>query len=252
MEKCCLKWNDFQTTVSQSFRLLRQEEDFYDVTLVTDDQVQVSAHKLILSACSSFFKNILKQNQHSHPLVYITGVNSTNLDFIMDYQGEVQIHQEEVDDFLDSAQKLQIAGLLTDEEKQLRDDFQIENESYTSTPSEENQEEECLNIKEELNDNTQDFHSLDTSDTKVTNGDRFRNSLNSETEYKLKNKIREILTKLDGQYTCTVCGKIGRSAGNMSKHAETHIDGLSYPCDFCEKIFRSYNAFKTHTSRSHR
>ena len=68
MDKFCLKWNDFQTTVSQSFGLLRQEKDFFDVTLVSDDQVQIPAHKLVLSACSSFFKTILKQNSHSHPL----------------------------------------------------------------------------------------------------------------------------------------------------------------------------------------
>ena len=64
MDKFCLKWNDFQTTVSQSFGLLRKEKDFFDVTLVSDDQVQVSAHKLVLSACSSFFKTILKQNSN--------------------------------------------------------------------------------------------------------------------------------------------------------------------------------------------
>ena len=43
-EKFCLKWNDFQSTVSQSFRSLRQEEDFYDVTLVSEDELQLSAH----------------------------------------------------------------------------------------------------------------------------------------------------------------------------------------------------------------
>ena len=42
-EKFCLKWNDFQSTVSTSFKTLRQEEDFFDVTLVSDDEVQMSA-----------------------------------------------------------------------------------------------------------------------------------------------------------------------------------------------------------------
>ena len=251
MDKFSLKWNDFQTTVSQSFGLLRKEKDFFDVTLVSDDQVQVSAHKLVLSACSSFFKTILKQNSHSHPLIYITDVSSTNLGFIMDYiyQGEVQIHQEQLDSFLDSAQKLKVEGLLSYETKQ-RDEFQEENESYMSTHMNEINEEQ---IKEEW-DNNQDMasQSLVTSETKVDSGSRFRYVLDSQTNSEVKSKIKEILTKSDGQLTCTVCGKIGNNNSNMQKHAETHIEGLSYPCEFCEKTFRSYNALKTHTSRSHK
>ena len=85
MEKFSLKWNDFQLNASKSFKILRKEKEFFDVTLVSDDEVQISAHKVILSACSSFFKSILKNNPHSHPLLYLGGVNSENLSFIMDY-----------------------------------------------------------------------------------------------------------------------------------------------------------------------
>ena len=61
-EKFCLKWNDFETNVSKSFGLLRNEDYLHDVTLVCDDNKQVSAHKLMLSACSEFFKSIFKNN----------------------------------------------------------------------------------------------------------------------------------------------------------------------------------------------
>ena len=40
-EKFCLKWNDFHTNVSKTFGILRNEDAFYDVTLVSDDQKQV-------------------------------------------------------------------------------------------------------------------------------------------------------------------------------------------------------------------
>ena len=116
MEKFCLKWNDFQSNISKSFGSLRQEQDFFDVTLVSDDQVQVSAHKLVLSACSSFFKTILKANPHSHPLLYLSGINSINLNYILDYvyHDEVQLYQENLEAFLDTAQKLDIEGLTSD------------------------------------------------------------------------------------------------------------------------------------------
>jgi len=68
-EKFSLKWNDFNDNVSKTFSSMRHQEDFYDVTLVSDDQEQFSAHKVVLSACSEYFGNILKKNKHSHPLL---------------------------------------------------------------------------------------------------------------------------------------------------------------------------------------
>ena len=108
MEKFCLKWNDFQTTVSQSFGKLRQEKDFFDVTLVSDDEKQIQAHKLVLSSSSKFFKNILKQVNHSNPLIYLSGITSKDLECIVNYiyHGEVQIYQEYIDSFLEHAKKL--------------------------------------------------------------------------------------------------------------------------------------------------
>lgn len=114
-EKFSLKWEGFQSTVAQSFSVLRQEEDFYDVTLVSDDQTQISAHKLVLSASSDFFRNILRKNKHSHPLLYLSGVKAQNLQCILDYiyLGEVNVFQGQLDEFLESAYKLNIRGLAT-------------------------------------------------------------------------------------------------------------------------------------------
>ena len=117
MDKYSLKWNDFQSTVTGSFASLRQEKDFFDVTLVSDDQVKIPAHKLILSASSSFFKNILKGNEHSHPMIYLNGVDSKTLDLMVGYvySGEVQLLQDQLDTFMNFAQKMKIQGLITDE-----------------------------------------------------------------------------------------------------------------------------------------
>ena len=49
-EKICLKWNDFQETISSSFKDLRQDKDFADVTLACEDGHQVTAHKVVLSS----------------------------------------------------------------------------------------------------------------------------------------------------------------------------------------------------------
>ena len=118
-EKFCLKWNDFEANVTKSFRQLRKADDFYDVTLVSDDHQQVSAHKIVLSASSEYFNNVLKMNKHSHPMLCLSGVTSKDLTNILDYiyNGELQIYQEDLDQFLQTAQRFQLEGLIQVEEE---------------------------------------------------------------------------------------------------------------------------------------
>ena len=115
-EKFSLKWNDFHSNVSKSFELLRNEGYLQDVTLVGDDDNQVKAHKLVLSACSSYFKNIFKKNIQSNILLCIEGTTKKDLQNILDYMynGEVQIFQEDLDRFLTIAQRMKLEGLRQD------------------------------------------------------------------------------------------------------------------------------------------
>ena len=239
MEKFCLKWNDFQTTVSQSFGLLRKEEDFFDVTLVSDDEVQISAHKLVLASSSSFFKSVLRKTTHSHPLIYLSGVNSANLEFIMNYiyHGEVQISQELLDAFLDVAQKLKVSGLISDGNKELYSE---------QKPNSKIQEIQDANLlKEEFKESFVDSIGL-----KHTKQATFAIATQEESE--IREKVSEMLVKSDGNYVCTVCGKAGRDTGNMKRHAMTHIEGLTYNCTICDKTFRSKNALRGHIYGFHK
>ena len=111
-ENFCLRWNDFETNISSAFREIREEKDFFDVTLSCDDD-QIQAHKVILSACSPFFRNILRRNPHQHPLLYLKGVKYTDLQSVLNfmYHGEVNIAQEELNSFLTVAEDLKVKGL---------------------------------------------------------------------------------------------------------------------------------------------
>ena len=111
-EKFCLRWNDFETNISVAFRELREEKDFFDVTLACDDS-QLQAHKVILSACSPFFRNVLRKNPHQHPLLYLKGVKYKELQSVLNfmYMGEVNVAQEELNSFLAVAEDLRVKGL---------------------------------------------------------------------------------------------------------------------------------------------
>jgi len=115
----CLRWNDFAENVSGAFKELRAESDFFDVTLACSDggARTLQAHKVILSACSTFFKTTFRQqmNAHKHPnpYIYLRGVSYSDLVSILDfiYNGEVNVAQEDLNSFLAVAEELQIKGL---------------------------------------------------------------------------------------------------------------------------------------------
>jgi len=111
-EKFCLRWNDFESNISTAFRELRDDKDFFDVTLACDDE-QIQAHKVILSACSPFFRTVLRRNPHAHPLLYLKGVKFSDLQSVLNfmYHGEVNVAQEELNSFLAVAEELRVKGL---------------------------------------------------------------------------------------------------------------------------------------------
>merc|ERR1719342_2052050 len=130
MDKFCLKWNDFHQNASSVFNKLRKDKDFLDVTLVSDDGEHISAHKVVLSASSDFFKDTLKKANHTNPMIFLSGFHSKILTAVLDYvyNGEVNLYQEEIDAFLESAQKLKIDGLTKTMEGQQETTAYAENE----------------------------------------------------------------------------------------------------------------------------
>jgi len=112
-EKYCLKWNEFSLYICDSFKELRDDNDFFDVTLACDDGKQIKANKVVLSSCSPVLKTLLKSNPHSHPLVVLRGYTSHYLKQLIDfmYFGEVNVAQQDFNEFLRGAKDLQVKGL---------------------------------------------------------------------------------------------------------------------------------------------
>ena len=113
MDKFCLRWSEFESNIRDSFRELRVEQDFFDVTLVCDDGEQIEAHKIVLSAGSQFFRDILRKAKHPSSFIYLKGINRYDLKYLLDflYNGEVEIGQEELNNFLKTAKALKVKGL---------------------------------------------------------------------------------------------------------------------------------------------
>ena len=230
-ENYSFKWNGFLVNVAKSFRKLREEGDFCDVTLVSDDQRQFSAHKVVLSACSEYFKNILQETKQSQPLICLDGVNSKDLRNVLDYvyDGEVKIHQEDLDRFMSIAIKLSLEGLIGNEEEETGEI--TEYVSFTPEKNETYSEQSYSNNMEK---------------TVV---------LHENNSILLSDVDENISMNSDGSYSCNKCGKIitGKQGKlHIKRHMQVHVEGLSYNCTRCNKTFRTQNSLWVHKSTHHR
>ena len=246
-EKFCLKWNDFYTNVSKSFSTFRNEEYLHDVTLVSDDHTKVPAHKLVLSACSEFFRDIFKNNPNSHPLICLDGISSDDLKNIMDYiyNGEVNIYQENLDGFLNVAQRLKLEGLIAGE---------TENDAENENPSIEdfNNEFEKFDTVSHSNQ-TFKFGNKETKKKREAFAGTIAITSSSEDKDGINEQVNQYLEKNpDGGYICKVCGNTSNKKYNMMNHIETHMEGMSYSCPICQKTFRSKNSLSSHKSQTHK
>ncbi|KAE8747852.1 hypothetical protein FOCC_FOCC005464 [Frankliniella occidentalis] len=109
----CLRWNNYQSNMTSVFHQLLQTEAFVDVTL-SCNEASLKAHKVVLSACSSYFQKLLLENPCKHPTIIMPpDVCFNDLKFIIEfvYRGEIDVSQAELQSLLKTADQLKIKGL---------------------------------------------------------------------------------------------------------------------------------------------
>jgi len=123
-QEFCLRWNNFQSNITHQFETLRDDEDFVDVTLTTGGKC-IKAHKVVLSACSPYFKELLKNNPCKHPIIFMRDVEFAHLKALVAfmYAGVVNVEQAELASFLRTAEALHVLGLT--EAPQLHRDIRV-------------------------------------------------------------------------------------------------------------------------------
>jgi len=110
----CLKWNDFQGSISSSLGSLRTTSDLLDVTLQCGRET-LQCHRLVLSACSDWFKTIFRTlpSISLNPVIVLWEASAKDMSLLLDfmYNGEVNVKQENLNSFLALAEKLSVRGL---------------------------------------------------------------------------------------------------------------------------------------------
>jgi hypothetical protein len=252
-DQFCIKFTGFNENIQKSFAVFRSDQDFLDVTLACEGKRQIKAHKWILVAYSTFFKDILENNKHPHPLIYISGIHYKHMVSLLDfiYNGEVNVYKEELSDFLDIANELEIKGMTgTDQEdKILTEDVPLSQliEDLPQTTSRDfHAKKDTINL-----DYPKELFQVPYNPETLLSNDSIcwpTISVTSMDYYDLDAKILNMMEKIDGAWTCKECGKYdGKFKNNIKKHIEnSHIEGASHPCKRCGKKFRSRFKVRRH------
>ncbi|XP_043496305.1 broad-complex core protein isoforms 1/2/3/4/5 isoform X6 [Polistes fuscatus] len=120
----CLRWNNYQSSITSAFENLRDDEDFVDVTLACDGK-SLKAHRVVLSACSPYFRELLKSTPCKHPVIVLQDVSFNDLHALVEfiYHGEVNVHQRSLSSFLKTAEVLRVSGLTQQADQTDRDEL---------------------------------------------------------------------------------------------------------------------------------
>lgn len=269
----CLQWENFQTSLSSSLNSLRseQENSLCDVTLISDDELNFSAHKVILSACSPFFKNVFSKTIQPNPIIYLGGVSSKNLSYLLDfiYIGKVQLRQDDIDNFLDQAQKLKVSGLSVQKVKETlkpkppmiiipkTENFDHGFPEPTSSTSKSN-DPVFKPIEESA---PEEVPEPEPMETEVTQNAKSNNEVlitapaepeqeqvsEKSEETPSKTKLDLFMEEKQGTFLCKFCDFSSRLRFSMKNHVESHIKGFEFKCDKCLKVFGTKKQLNVHS-----
>ena len=285
IEEFCLTWKDFKQNASTTFSQLRKNIDFSDVTLACEDGKQIEAHRVILAGSSPFFLNILQQNKHDHPLIYMRGIRMDHLVAMVDfmYSGEAKVPQQNIASFLSAADDLKLKGLHTSQEptKEI-DPAPLENGEIKKEPKSKTKSFMTTN-NEPPPDSKPNIDNIRGEVVAIDNSDQmslsqmslsaYETAMNSwnepETDMKLieteipvelqelEDKIKSMMSTCEERLTggqsnqgkvraCNICGKKGTST-NIQSHIESnHISGINLPCKICNTSFNSRRLLRKH------
>ena len=107
-----LRWNSHVESLQQLFESLLEQQLFVDVTLACEGG-SLKAHRVMLSACSTYFRRVLQENGSKNPVIIMRDVSYAEMDFILQfiYRGEIHVPEARLPSLLKTARLLEIRGL---------------------------------------------------------------------------------------------------------------------------------------------
>ena len=226
---------NFVVHTRDTFNSLLDQPDFSDVTLVADDLKQIAAHKVILIAGSGFFRNLLRENLHPHPLIFLGRMGRKDLQAIVSflYLGECTVEQDEIDNFLEIAKSLQISGLTSEmKQRQEKPNLLLNNPQESQNP----------NDSQSPNDSQKEDPPSGETQFILQREFEEDQSKTDSSESHIKAEVHDDPDWVPDEYICSICGKTLLTPQAMNNHMRAMHNSrkdskdLHYPSDD-EEIF---------------
>ena len=177
------------------------------------------------------------------------GMKSEDILAIVDflYYGEAHIYQDNLDTFLNIAEELELKGLQKEggedgkspKNKSAKKAVACEkNVPFPSQPDHVDNKSSSMAVALPNQEVSGELTELDQQiETMIDRGG---------------NMIEGAQKRMVKAFVCHVCGKEAGQKIQIKSHIEAnHLEGISIPCNLCEKTFRSRNALRIHKSRYH-
>ena len=199
-DKYSLTWHAYSDHLKNMMKELMMNEDYSDVTLVTEDKKHIKANVHILSACSPVFKEIFKGEKNSSTIMYLRGIQFSEMESILQfiYLGEATFYEERMDEFLTVAKSLEIK-LLCNSKNETNDELDSETQQSDPVIPTDKVEEQTVLLK---------AHA--------------------------QQERRKESVGLNGRYACKPCQKTFYKQGNLNEHIRSKHEGVRYACDNCD------------------
>merc|ERR1711971_275481 len=267
----CSQWNGFGSHLSEAFKDIREDKDLFDVTLACEDK-QIEAHKLILSACSTYFRSLFKLNPHKHPLIILRGVKFRELVGILNfiYLGQVSVAEEDLNSlppqqsettrdktFCSQKTKTENGSSNTDI---ITDSNLVKTEIEISPNGDENFVTKPLValqcIKRVGESGEAELEPIVTihQETEEETGTVDWDNCYADLTLDWNELVEEKMIKRENIWQCLVCDYTTRNRTSLVSHVQgKHIDNFpGYLCKICHGRSLTYCGFEKHMSRQHK
>ena len=235
------------------------------MTIATNDNQQVLAHKVILSHCSLVFRNILETNPHPNPLIYLSNLTFHEVQSLLQfmYLGECQIKNEDIEKFTKLGQEYKISGLyevldgnflietangVIKEEPEVEEQLEEEDDldelkEFLKKPL--NEEERCVAITRSEEPVSVDWWSI-SNDTKLSVVDVPNIEIQ---EVILPDDIKETLRAKP--FLCEICKNRFAYSKGLVKHKRLTGHGTKLGCNVCKYKAADKEDIISHWQKEH-
>ena len=234
-QKHDVTWETYDEDMREALHRMMIENVLTDVTLVSDDQIKIQAHKIILNASSPVFQTFISSFEDlPRAVIYLKGVKYEEMRHVLDfiYLGEISIEQDKLATFLSLSENLQLKGV---------NDKQMNTYSHEDSDS---TEENMFLHKDSINDLQEPDKKMftDHSDTffffcsQCKYKAKEKSTLNIHTQVKHKHE--------SFRFSCKHCVWTGRKPGSLQIHmkllryyGETFGHVYKFECQSQNKVY---------------